>query len=151
MQPNRLFRCIRTLALLTAAGLISTTLHAQTFKGRTLLNDPPYSFEASIFGVGNRLFTIRVNINNKTPGPVRVLIRNSGGRKVYDDYVMESVFRGDINLSSLSIGNYTIDISKQHTHFMQEFTIEPPIRGNIIVKPIPQTLDSTRANALTIN
>ena len=100
------------------------------------MGQPPYGFEAGLYPISSRPYTFRISITNSTNGVVRIRIRNSKGFRVYDAYVQEANYRANLDVSTLSAGSYIIEISKQKTHFVQEFSIEPAILGPLSYEAI---------------
>ena len=126
MIINRFILSCSTFVGLSALLLSASALHAQTFVGREKLTESPTQLEATVYPVSNAPSTINVIFNNLTGGQVRVVIRNGKGEAVYSAFESVARYRRYLNLSNLSAGQYTVELSKRDEHYTQAFTIEPP-------------------------
>lgn len=129
MKTNKFFLRYKPLFVVAAFLLSASSMQAQTFTGQEKLTATPSSFEAIAYPAGPA--AIRVNFNNMTAGGVSVIIRDEKGYKVYENLERVTAYRSRLDLSSLPVGKYTLELSKKGDQFIRSFTIEPPTAGFI--------------------
>ena len=135
---------IRTaFLLLLGIGLISPTVHAQTFTSQAKLTEsPPTGFRALVYAVVNRPGMIKVIFDNQLPGSVLIKISDQQGKVYYNEFELSVRYRQYFNLSLVPAGIYTVSLSKPYAVYTQTFRIEPPTPGRVIAVSEPSATET---------
>ena len=134
-------RSLISRVLFVGFALTSPSLYAQTFAGRDYLDESPVSIRAFVYPDA-RKEAIKIRLENRSSEGVRIRIVNEAQKTVYDDYVSKSKYFGRFNVSALPYGAYTVEVSNRSTRHTQEFRIESPAAGRIVMAVQPTEPDS---------
>lgn len=137
MKTNHLLHyfLLAVAAWLTSIVLGSPLVQAQTFTGQEKLNESPAGFKASVYPVGDRSSTIRINIDNQSRGAIRIQIMDQPGNIWYDEYVRMSFYRQRFDMCFFPAGIYAIILSKPGTTHTTLIYVEPSTPGRITTLP----------------
>ncbi|GAB3642825.1 hypothetical protein [Spirosoma arcticum] len=139
-------RTLVSRVLVAGFALASPSLYAQTFAGRDYLTDSPVSIRAFIYPDA-RKEAIKIRLENQSSEGVRIRIVNEAQQTVYDDYVTKLTYYGRFNVSALSYGAYTLEISNRTARHTQGFRIESPAAGRIVMA----TQSTDRDSLIAVN
>ena len=142
MNVNRFFVNRSTLVVLIACLLSASALRAQTFVGHEKLTQSPSQLEATVYPLTNAPSTIKVIFNNLTGGQVRVVIRDEKGKVVYSEFESIARYRRCFDLSYLTNGRYTVELSKKNESYTRAFAVEPATtmsRIALVDEPVRKT------------
>ena len=143
-------RNVISRVLLAGFALMSPSLYAQTFTGRDYLAESPVGIRAFIYPDAQKE-AIKIRLENRSARVVRIRIVNEAQQTVYDDYVTKPAYYGRFNVSALSYGAYRLEISNRTARHTQEFRIESPAAGRIVMATQPTERDSLiAANVLPV-
>jgi len=141
---NPVLRSVTVSALFGSLALTSPSLMAQTFAGQDYLAESPVSLRAFI-QPDARKEAIKIRLENRGSKVVRIRILDENQKPVYDDYVTKPAYYGRFDVSALSYGAYTIELSTQTARHTQRFHIERPIAGHVVMVTQPTEPDSLLA------
>lgn len=125
-------RSLISRVLFAGFALTSPSLHAQTFAGRDYLDESPVSIRAFVYPDA-RKEAIRIRLESRSREPVRIQIKDEAQATVYDDYVSKPKYIGRLDVSALPYGVYTVELSNYTARHTQEFWIERPATGGIVM------------------
>lgn len=138
---NPVLRSVTVSTLFGSLALTSPSLVAQTFAGQDYLAESPVSLRAFI-QPDARKEAIKIRLENRGSKVVRIRILDENQKPVYDDYVTKPAYYGRFDVSALAYGAYTIEVSNRSARHTQEFRIESPAAGRIVMATQPTEPDS---------
>lgn len=144
LLTNPVLRSVTVSALFGSLALGSPSLVAQTFAGQAYLAESPVSIRAYI-QPDARKEAIKIRLENRGAKAVRIRILDENQQSVYDDYVTKPAYYGRFDVSALSYGAYTIELSTQTARHTQGFRLERSLAGHIVMVVQPAKLDSLLA------
>lgn len=142
-------RTLVSRVLFAGFALTSSSLYAQTFAGRNYLAESPVSIRAFIYPDA-RKEAIKIRLENQSSGAAHIRIVNEAQETVYEDYVAKPTYYGRFDVSALPYGAYTIEFSNRSARQTQEFRIESPTAGRIVMAIQPTDQDSLLAKQLIL-
>ncbi len=118
------------LASLVCLGITATSLQAQTFAGRAVLNAQPGSLRASIYPVINSSM-IRVDFAHAGSGAVRIQIWDEQGHVWHEQFEYIRQYKGHFDLAGLPAGAYRVSLQTNDARYTQQIQIAPPVTAQV--------------------
>ena len=134
MKVNRFYPKHATLGLLMFGFVATTSIQAQAVQAQPGQDAPTAQFEAVMYPTNSSSPAIKVNFNNLSGGPVRIVIQDQKGKVYYDEYERTTRYRRRFDFSSMPAGEYTVHLSKRNKQYTQTFVIDAPVERHIALK-----------------